>query len=92
MQSASYIEVMEALPPKSKFGLPVGSWFIDAGVTADGRCWVAPSEDFYEEWLSDDRLRKCLETLGFDWSPNGFAVGSRSPFIFYCPFGAGRDL
>lgn len=79
------ITVIEALPPENAFELPLGSWFTDAGITAEGRCWVAPSEDFFERWLIDDKLSKHLEVLGFEMAFDGASVGAWCEFIFYCP-------
>ena len=90
MQS-EYIEIIKELPSRNEFGLPAGNWFTDAGITPSGRCWVSPSEDFYECWLFDDMLADYLAELGFEWGFDGAAVGSWSEFIFYCPSNMGQS-
>jgi hypothetical protein len=80
-------DMIEELPPElNPFGgLPPDTWFTDAGIAADGRCWVAPSEAFYAQWLSDDTLKARIDELGFDWGFDGASVGAWCEFIFYCP-------
>lgn len=91
MQS-EYIEIIDGLPPKTEFGLPTGSWFTEAGITPCGRCWVSPSEHFYERWLLDDTLAGYLKELGFEWGFDGAKVGAWSQFVFYCPPNMGAVL
>lgn len=88
MQSA-YIDVIEESSLENQFGLPADSWFTEAGITPSGRCWVSPSEFFFERWLTDDALAKRLESLGFEMAFDGASVGSWSEFIFYCPMSIG---
>ena len=90
MQSV-YIEVIEELPVENEFGLDSGNWFTQGGITPSGRCWVSPSEDFFERWLVDDKLSKHLESLGFEMAFDGGSVGSHSEFIFYCPTDMGKQ-
>ena len=87
MQS-EYIEIREELS-ENEFGLPSGNWFRDAGIAPCGRCWVSPTEDFFERWLFDDTLSGYLRELGFEFDFNGATVGSWSEFIFYCPLDMG---
>ena len=91
MQS-HYIEIIEESSPKNALDLPVSSWFTEAGITAEGRCWVTPSEDFFEQWLTDDKISGHLEMLGFEMAFDGRSVGSWSEFIFYCPPNMGTQL
>lgn len=62
-----------------------GSWFIEGGVTPEGKPWVAPSPSFLDRWLDDDRLSDRLSELGFSHATDGKAVGASQSFIFYFP-------
>ena len=62
-----------------------GAWFIEGGVTPEGKHWVAPSSSFLDRWLDDDKLSDRLAELGFTHSTDGKAVGASQSFIFYFP-------
>ena len=85
MQS-EYLDILETIDidPPHEFRIE-GEWFTAGGITPDGRCWVAPSEEFFERWLIDDALSDRLTELGFEFAFDGTAVGVWQEFIFYCP-------
>ena len=87
---SEYIQVIETeviteeLPPeRDTFGVSLKNWFIDAGIAPDGRYWVAPSDEFYKQWLLNYALKARINELGFDWAFDSMGY----EFIFYCPFG-----
>lgn len=61
------------------------SWFVDGGITPEGKLWVAPSSNFLDRWLDDDELSDRLAELGFSHTTDGKAVGASQSFIFYFP-------
>ena len=75
-----YLEIVEEEPY-----FPEGSWFIDAGITPERKWWLVPTTEFFQTWFSDNQLATLLAKLGFRSAFDGFKVGARCEFIFYCP-------
>ena len=62
-----------------------GAWFVDGGITPEGKLWVAPSPNFLDKWLDDDDLSDRLAELGFSHATDGKEIGASQSFIFYFP-------
>ena len=62
-----------------------GQWFIEGGITPEGKSWVVPSPNFLDRWLEDDNLSDRLTELGFSYSTDGKEIGHRkvSSFIIH---------
>ena len=60
-----------------------GAWFVEGGITPEGKSWVAPSPNFLDRWLDDDNLSDRLAKLGGSYSTDGKEIGASQSFIFY---------
>lgn len=61
-----------------------GAWFVEGGITPEGKSWVAPSPNFLKRWRdNDNHLSDRLAELGFSHSTGGKAIGASQDEIFY---------
>ena len=51
-------EHLEITESPLHIALPLSTWFTDAGITSEGRRWVALSAAFFEKWSFDECVKK----------------------------------